>query len=241
MLHPSRRRTPRFKAALQVRFSVNNGPEHMSNTINFTSRSLAIRSQCPAQKGDHVSVRFGDLPAIEGDVARVFSEGFAVVLDEASLSRMEQSAQSENSAPFSSVDLIQNQTDNHISSPFMRARASLPVRARITTTGGYGPNANRHFLSIVTADPDALRNLTKVWVSASEARWSARTLRFQRQGKHGFAVLALNEWQLHMAACYGLSITIIGNDNSALTIGIDAEPMAEHLNSLAPPAYAVSA
>ena len=100
-----RRQAQRFQAAFNIRFSINGGPEILSNTLNFTSRSLAIRSDVKADKGDRVSVFFGGLPAIDGEVVRVFPEGFAVVLSEASLA-MKCSPVLRNSNPVSGLEPV---------------------------------------------------------------------------------------------------------------------------------------
>ena len=233
------KRAPRIDAALQVRFSINGGPDHISNTLNFTSRSVAIRSECPANKGDHVAVRFGGLPAIEGEVVRVFPEGFAVVLDEASLSMMKEEHASDNKAH--KFDIGDADTLNNIASPLMRTRAPFQARARISTVFSNCHGANRHILSIITADPQNLAKFNNVWISAAESRWPARSLRVQRRGNRGVALMALNDWQLHMAAAYGLSVSIISGQMDEWTIEIDADPIADHLDSLVPQKMAVNA
>ena len=232
-----RRQAQRFKGAFQARFSINNGPEQISETLNFTSRSLAIRSNCEARKGDRVSVKFAGLPVIEGEIVRVFPEGFAVTLSEHSLSLMAQADPLHDSAGIAFKD----RPADTVTSPFMDVRAPFPARALITSGMGYLPGYNRHFLSIVTADPSVLARARNIRIIAEGTRWIARGLRFERRKNRGIAVMMLNDWQLHMGAAYGLRLTIVGEEMMEWTIDIDADQIGLPLESLEPELLAVSA
>ena len=230
-----RRKAQRFHAAFDVRFSVNGGPEVLSDTLNFTSRSLAIRSDAAVQTGDVVDVRFGGLPDIKGEVVRVFPEGFAVVLSNASLEMM-----TRGHAPATEA-----QTDHDmglsVTSPFIRVASSFPARALISSGLDFEPGYNRHFLSIITADPAMLENINTVWIGAHGTRWVASALRFERRNNRGVAVMALNDWQTHMGAAYGLKLSIISEEMSEWTVEIAADPIAAHLETLHPEQFAVNA
>ncbi len=225
-----RRQAQRFQAAFDIRFSINGGPEMLSNTLNFTSRSLAIRSEAPAAKGDHVSIFFSGLPALDGAIARVFPEGFAVVLSESSLCLMTHGRnQANHTAP--DCEFPAETT----TSPFIRARSTIPSRVLITSGAGYAPGFNRHFLSIITANPAALDNINTIWISADGARWTASALRFERRNNRGHTVMALNDWQAHMGAAYGLKISIMNNVTDEWSLEIDADYIADHLGALQAP------
>lgn len=230
-----RRRAERYEAAFGVRFSVNGGPEHLSPALNFTSRSLAIRSDMPVRAGDHVDVRFGGLPDIKGEVARVFPEGFAIMLSKNSLAMM---TRSDFQAPDAGAETA---PDLSISSPFIRVSAPVPARALLSSSLDDEPGYNRHFLSILTADPAALENVGKVWISAESTRWVANGLRIEQRGNHGLAVMSLNDWQAHMGAAYGLKLTLVGQEMQEWTVEIEAEPIAAHLETLMPAKLAVNA
>lgn len=232
----SGRQSPRFDAALQVRYSINGGPDHFSDTLNFTSRSLAIRSDAPAQKGDQVEVRFGCLPPIGGAVVRVFPEGFAVILNEQSLSMMTP-AQAESLE----AGIGRQSTEPEIVSPYIRTKSRHPARARIATLRRSGAATNRHSLSVITTAPEALNRINTVWISADETRWTASALKFQHRQTHSIAVMTLNDWQLHMAAAYGLSVTVVGADVSEWTIDLSPTPIAAHLERIDPSEQALSA
>lgn len=229
----NRRQARRYEAAFGVRVSVNGGPEFLSHTLNFTSRSLAIRSGVPVEAGDRVDVRFGALPDITGEVARVFPEGFAVVLCEASLEMMRR-ARAPEAAPREEAELS-------VTSPFIRVNAPFPARALISSGLDCEPGFNRHYLTIVSADASLLANAESIWVCAGDARWIAGSLRFERRNNRGLAVMALNDWQAHMGAAYGLRLSIAGGGMQELTLEIAADPIAEHLETLAPVKLAVSA
>ncbi|PQA86784.1 hypothetical protein [Hyphococcus luteus] len=230
-----RRRAERYEAAFGVRFSVNGGPEHLSPALNFTSRSLAIRSDMPVRAGDHVDVRFGGLPDIKGEVARVFPEGFAIMLSKGSLAMMTRSdLQAQDTESEAAPELS-------ISSPFIRVNSPVAARALLSSSLDDEPGYNRHFLSILTADPAVLENVGKIWISAETTRWVASGLRIERRGNRGLAVMGLNDWQAHIGAAYGLKLTFVGDEMQEWTVEIEAEPVAAHLETLAPAKLAVNA
>lgn len=229
------RQARRYEAAFGVRFSVNGGPEVLSDTLNFTSRSLAIRSVIPVQAGDQVDVRFGGLPDLKGEVMRVFSEGFAVVLSEASLEMMTHcNAHMADSHPQGDLDLS-------VTSPLIRVESPCSARALIRSGLDLEPGYNRHFLSIISADPSVFENISRVWVSADTTRWIASALRFERRNNRSVAVMALNDWQAHMGAAYGLTLSVIGEEMNEWTVRIPADPIAMHLETLEPAKFAVNA
>lgn len=226
------RQSPRFHAALEVRFSINGGPEEVSSTLNFTTRSLAIRSECEVSKGDSVAVRLGGLPVISGEVVRIFPEGFAATLDAASLKLMATGENQISTAKIEDVDL--RDKSKNLSSPFIRAESSIPTRAQLTTSTIHSNSAHRHLLTLVTSDPAAVSGINTIWLAASETRWTAQALRFHSRGNRGIAVMNLNDWQLHMGAVYGLCVSIIKDDLSEQIIKIAADPIAEHIAQFMP-------
>ena len=128
---------------------------------------------------------------------------------------------------------------NQGSSPFIRVNAPFPARAVITSGVDDEPGFNRHYLSIIGEPP--LAHAESIWVSAGDARWVAGGARCERRNNHGVAVIALNDWQAHMGAAYGLRLSIVGDDMEELTLELAADPIAEHLETLAPVNLAVSA
>lgn len=234
-----RRQAQRYKAGFDIRFSINDGAEIVSNTLNFTSRSIAIRSDVLAQKGDRIAICFSGLPAIEGEIVRVFPEGFAVVLNEGSLALMAHTHPGNGHSAFHAAGVSGPvETQN---SPFIRTHSSVQARALISSGVGYQPGYNRHFLSIVTADPGALENIKTIWINADGVKWTAKALKFEQRNNRGIAVLSLNDWQVHMGAAYGLKIAIMSEAGAEWTLDIDAEPIADHLDSLSPMQMAISA
>lgn len=235
-----RRSAQRYKAAFDIRFSINGGPEVLSDTLNFTSRSLAIRSDIKAKHGDHLAVRFSGLPELEGQVIRVFPEGFAATLNKASLEMMAQ-ADDRRAVAASGLNDAAGFAENTTTSPFMRTKSSIAARALLTSGYGYEPGYNRHFLSIITTETDIFGQVSNVWVRADGARWIANALRLEKRKTGSMAVMALNDWQTYMGAAYGLKISIVDSTLREQTIDIDAAPIAAHLDSLTPFKVAVSA
>ena len=234
-----RRQAQRYEAAFDISFSINGGAEIESNTLNFTSRSIAIRSDVLAQKGDSISIRFAGLPAIDGEIVRVFPEGFAVILSEESLALMAHSHPRSSESAFHAAGAsgpVETQ-----SSPFIRTHSDIPSRALISSGIGYQPGYNRHFLSIITPEAEALESISAIWITADGVRWTANALKFERRNNRGIAVMSLNDWQAYMGAAYGLRISIMTEDQREWSLEIDAEPIADHLASLSPMKMAVNA
>lgn len=234
-----RRQAQRYQAGFTIRFSINDGAEIASDTLNFTSRSIAIRSDVLAQKGDKISIQFGGLPVIDGEIVRVFPEGFAVTLSEESLALMAHSHPHHSENAFHAAGAsgpVETQ-----SSPFLRTRSDIPSRALLSSGVGYQPGYNRHFLSIITPEAETLENISAIWISADGVRWTANALKFERRNNRGIAVMSLNDWQVYMGAAYGLRISIMTEARREWSLEIDAEPVANHLATLSPTQMAISA
>ncbi|MEZ5893114.1 MAG: hypothetical protein R3C58_08215 [Parvularculaceae bacterium] len=219
-----RRQAQRFQANFQVRVSINGGPEFISETLNFTSKSLAVRSDVEARKGDKVVVRFGDLPSIDGEVARVFPEGFAVVLSAQSLAMM---ANHQGDAA-EQADISAHSTGELKSSSVFRVTCDRPARAQITTAVSYRPGYNRHFLTLMVAGDNAFDDVQHFWLTADGARWMTRAVKIERRGNYCAAYLVLNDWQIHMGAAYGLEISIASGEMKDLRLAIEPQSVADH-------------
>lgn len=234
-----RRRARRINATLQVKFSINNGPEEVSDTLNFTYRSLAIRSCCAVEKGDKVVAKIGNLPALKGNVVRVFDEGFAMQLTEMSLAL----------TAYAETELPREDQDEHASDkehtrmigPMFKADAPFPSWARIATSRPGATGADRHYLSIITTDSIDLDAIKSVWISIDETRWVARLLQASKRGKQSVIVIMMNAWQLHMAATFGASVSIICDQLYEWTADMDAPPFADHVQLIDPQEKALSA
>lgn len=234
-----RRQAQRYEAAFDIRFSLNGGVDIISETLNFTSRSLAIRSDILAQKGDQISISFGVLPAIKGEVVRIFPEGFAVVLSEESLALMAHTHPNCSENAFHAAGVAG--PVETVTSPFIRTQSDVSSRVLITSGIGYQPGYNRHFLSIITAESEPLEDISTIWLSADGVRWTANALKFERRNNRGIAVMALNDWQAYMGAAYGLKISVVNEQMHEWSLEIGIGPIADHLDSLSPMKIAVNA
>ncbi len=234
-----RRGGRRLKAALRVRFSVNGGEEQTSDTINFTSRGMAIRSNCPVRKGDRIVAKVDELPEIEGEVVRVFDEGFAIRLNDMSLALVAYA----NAEIPDVLDDGPSAKDNtrRIFSPIFKAVAPAPSWGRIATTRTKRGGSQRHFLSIITTHEFDLDSIRSVWVSVDEARWAARVLQARRRGDQSIIVILLNQWQLHMAASDAMTVSVLSAQLSEWSANLDARFFSAHLDALQPKKTALSA
>lgn len=236
---PYRRAAARFSKALNVRFTVNGGPELHSRTINFTSRSVAIRSSCKVEKDDEIVAHVDDLPEVKGSVVRVFDGGFAILFDESSLALIAHAGAGFSDAP---DEAASQEADARVLSPVFRINAPSPAWGQITTHLSDYTEEERHLLSIVTTGNTHVDSIQGLSLSINEIRWTARVL--QAKTEHGQAtmVVPLNEKQFRMAAKDGLTITIIKSDKKEWQARLDQAPFDAHLKEIEPePGAALSA
>lgn len=233
--HPDRRDAERFHKALKVRFSVNGGPEQVSDTINFTARSVAIRSDWPVRKHDKIVAYVDDLPELTGSVIRVFDEGFAMCLNDSSLALVANAgAEIPSLRAKPPAENAEDDNNRRILSPVFRADAPAPAWGQITTArNGRGGN-EKHFLSIVTTGAMDLNDIHNVWVAIEHGRWTAQIIQTKRQDNQAMIVVLLNEWQLRLAAKHGLEMTVLSTRFSEWTARLHRDPIAAHLASFAP-------
>ncbi len=233
--HPDRRTSVRFKKALTVRFSINGGPEQTSDTINFTAHSVAIRSACPVQKNDKIVALVDDLPEIKGSVVRVFDEGFAIRLNDASLALV---AHAGAEIPDVTDFVGPKENELRVLSPVFRADAPAPSWGQITTSRTPRGDTQKHFLSIVTTGAVDVDDIRSVWVSIDDTRWSAQIIQAKEENGQAMIVILLNEWQLRLAAKHGVTITMFNADLMEWRAHLNEQPIGDHLATLAPPIIA---
>ena len=229
--HPDRRTAERFEKTLKVRFTINNGPEQTSDTINFTARSVAIRSDCPVKKHDKIVAYVDDLPEIKGSVIRVFDEGFAICLNDSSLALITHAGAE---IPDLTGVKTPDEDADRILSPIFRIDAPAPAWGQITTARFGGGDTAKHFLSIVTTGAIDINDVHKVWVSIDGSRWTAQLIQSRRENNQAMFVILLNEWQLRMAAKDGISITILSAELKEWQARLSAGPIDAHRAALAP-------
>ena len=233
---PERRTTAqRLDAAIKVSFSINDGPALVAETMNFTYRTVAIRSDVKAHIDDAVALHIARLPSLNGKVVRAFEDGFAIRLDEMSLSLVAH-AQAE--------DLVEAQTstspDRHIGA-IVRARGPLPAWARLSSSKTPNNGAHRHFVTLISNGEFEITNLRNVWISMNETRWIARVRRARQRGKQSIVVVIINDWQLRVAAQYGLSISLVCKSFEQSSFDIPASVFDDHISALNPRAESLTA
>lgn len=230
--HPtSRRLAERLNMRFRVHFQVNDGPEQVSNTLNFTRQSLAIRTGYSAKVGDLVIAQIDDLPALNGEVARVFDEGFAVKLCEQSIALI---AHAQTATHGTKNEIKERPTSKslRIISPMFKTTAPFPSWARLVTSNYTHAQSRRHYLTILTTQEIEVEQIRNVWFCVDDTRWIARVLRTGRRGAQSIIIIMINDWQLRMAATTGFCVTIKFMRIIDWTINAPAEPIAIHLNSL---------
>ena len=229
-----RRDNLRIASTMTVRFSINDGPELSSTTINLTERSLAIKASTDVQKGDTVIARVDPLPSITGEVVRVWDEGFAMTLSKSSCALValaHSSGANRQPAPGETKPALtrRNRVVSKISHPaetdsiWCRAVSSAIETAR----GGWA-----HKITIVkpdTVNTDAIRSL---WLSIGDARWLARISQTRSRKDLIFITTSINGWQLQMASIHGLSITVVLQDLTEWKVQIGSRKIETHWRKL---------
>ena len=224
--HPDRRSAQRISKALKVVFSVNGGPPvHESDTINFTARSVAIRSDCPVSQGDRIIAWVDDLPEIEGAVVRVFDEGFALRLSDASLALVAHGGKDVDAEKDAAAG-----ENNKVLSPVFRIDAPAPAWAQITTCCKVRNDI--HYLTVVTSGAMDTNDVGNVWIGADDARWTARIVSAKNHNDQATICILLNDWQLRMAAKNGLDFTILSSRLKEWQAHIHPQHIKAHVDEL---------
>lgn len=226
-----RRSRRRLTHPLTVRFSVNGGPEYFSDTINFSTRSLAIRTTLPVSVGDRVRAAIEHSSPIEGSVVRVWGEGFAMTLPETS-SNQAGSRRREVSPRIGdkAFDLSSALADGPLAGRLTPMRAPHSSWFSITCSGSASANQLR-FLLITTA-PLSRETVCSTWISTARARWLARPIDARRRDGQSIFVIRLSDWQLGNAAQHGLTFTAIMNSLDEWTADAAPDAVESQLASL---------
>ncbi|MFQ5564239.1 MAG: hypothetical protein ACE5FO_11795 [Parvularculaceae bacterium] len=225
-----------------MRFSVNGGPEYSSESLNFTHRSLAIRSRAPVKVGDAIEAAIDCLAPLQGEVVRVWDEGFAISLSASSLGLVTIARAAEPVETNGAVPHDQTDDRGRVTSfVFPLACADAPAWARLASAPSRSGRGERHRLSIMTPGSIDVDAIGSVWISIEETRWVARLAGAgQRNGNVVLAIL-LNGWQMHMAARHGMTVTVVFNTLGEWKVRCHAEAFERHLAEFAPEIGVLSA
>ena len=79
-LHPEQRRIARVRVAVGGRVMLENRQEYAATTLDATIASLGMRCEAQARLGEKVIGYFDTIGRVEGAVARVWDQGFAIDL-----------------------------------------------------------------------------------------------------------------------------------------------------------------
>ncbi len=227
----SRRSAERIATAQKVTYAVNDGPIHSGLTIDLTHNSLAIHSASHVKRGDFVSAQIENLPPVEGRVVRVLEEGFAIQLAGVNYAIVAH-AQCERAAKTLSKERAVGNVLSQTTGVFFRLVAKQPAWARFATEHRAMNIGDRHFLTIVSEEDLDVDNVSNVWVNIDDSRWVARLIRIGHRDHLSMVVIALNDWQMRMAAVYGLSVCIVFEDLKEWTAAAPLKPVANYLEAL---------
>lgn len=227
------RRENRLTRALTVRFTVNGGPEHFSDTLNFSTSSLAIRSDCRVAVGDRVEAIIEHLPPLDGAVARVWKEGFAVVLSERSLALAALADGGPDPAPAEDepFDLRSALAGGPVAGRLTPISAPHPCWFSITRAGFPGPDRRR--LLLITTASLRREDVLSTWLSVAGTRWLVRPLDARRDDRQSIVVLRINDWQLRKAAEFGFGFTAVMRSLEEWTAAASPEAMKAQFTALA--------
>ena len=228
-----RRREPRIETAVKIRFAVNGGPEHVSDTINFTTRSLAIRSHLPVAIGDLVTAHVDYLPPIEGAVARVWGDGFAIALGRDSaalvtLTRAEEEAREAEAVLDLDAALVGGAFEHRLTPIDAPHACWLSI---ISSTPLHMPG--RRELLLVTTAPIRPEDIRSAWVLIGEMRSVVRLIGARRRHDHSLILLRINNWQLQNARQQPLAVTLVLNTLDAWVASTTPQTVEAHLADLA--------
>lgn len=222
----------RREASLTVRFSVNGGPEQFSDTLNFSTRSLAIRAAIAVRIGDKVRAVIDHFPPLDGQIVRVWNEGFAVALNEATMTP-EAIGGDGNGVGGDDLTLESALAGGPVAGRLSRLDAPHASWFSITAPTMPMSRQQRRLLLLTTA-PLARETLLSTWISVGGTRWLARPIDARRRDGQSILMMRINEWQMRKAAEFGLTFTAIMKSLQEWTASASPEAVAVHLE--APPA-----
>lgn len=207
-----------------MRFSVNDGPEHFSDTINFSPRSLAIRTDLPVKAGDRVRAEIEHFPTLEGVVARIWDEGFAIILSEAAMN-----AKGVSFGHPGELHLASALADGPVAGRLTPLKAPHASWFSITSRGQ--PHTHHRRLLLITTAPLSRDTIHSIWLSVAGTRWLARAIDARRSDGQSILVMRVNDWQLKNAAEYGLTFTVIMKSMTEWTASAPPEAVSAHLSA----------
>lgn len=223
-----------IKNPTRVRFSINGGPEHVSKNFYFNDKSLTVRSTIRVERGDKITTRIEYSSSFSGVVEDSFDDRFIVPLNPAP-SKSAVVSSKKGSAEYAGLFPPGRTSKNSRTTSFVfPLDGETPSWARLSSIHSKRGGGERHRLSIMTIaalDIDAIRS---VWLSIDEMRWVARVASAGKKTEKTMLVILLNGWQLHMAAIYGLSISILFNGQEEWAVNGPAAPFLKHLDIFAP-------
>jgi len=230
----SQRDNRRLNCAMSVRFSVNGGPEQASTTINLTERSLAIKAETDVQKGDLVTVRVDLLPAIEGEVIRVWDDGFAITLvgGSCALLALAHSRNAHQGRDEGRQITAPAAARRRVASAIVLLAGDEEMWCRIASSHSGADAAWAHKITIFKPDTANVEAVRSVWLSIGDARWIARIQSARARRNAIFIATTINGWQLQMAANHGLSISVVLNDLTEWRATASAAYISDHLDQV---------
>lgn len=224
-----RARGPRIERTFKVRFAVNGGPEYFSNSINFTTRSLAIRSAAPVKAGDKVRAIVDFLPPLEGTVARVWKEGFAITLSDDSLALITLSRDATQDSP----DEVPGDFDTLLKDGLRFERLTPMEASNASWFGIVSPDPfhqpERQQLLLVTTAPIEPEAVRSAWLTIGEMRCTTRILSARRKDDQTLILLRINNWQLQNAREAGLAVTLVMHTLKEWSAAASAAAIETHL------------
>ena len=225
----TRRHSHRVENVLPVRFRINDGDYINGKTENFTSLSLAVRSDAKVLSGDKATIELADLPVMEGIVIRVFPGGFAVRFGEAFINLV---AHAFFADPENAHSLPTRSSHAHCLTPLFNLSGPDPAWGRFGTK----PNANalmrRHALSLIVTNENSPEKLNSAWLEIGNNRWVARILGYAPRGKQAIALIHFNDWQMRLAATEGFTIFMHFENHIDWQFQSVSEPISTHMNTL---------
>lgn len=199
MQHIDRRSETRQARAEKVRFEVNGGPAHTSDTLNFTRKSIAIRSRVPVKKGDKVRVTIETLPPFEGFVVRHWDEGFAIRLTDEARAIADDIRPNEASMKLGRSDIAD-------CARLVPVNASGPCWFGICRRSG---RKERCSLLVAASHSFVADNIQSVWISIGDMRTVARVLGIKSDDQESLLLLRIDDLQLQYARKHGLAVTVL--------------------------------
>lgn len=231
ILPKDRRHSTRIPISLPIRFSVNDGDEYISATIDVTHKSIGVRTTFTVTIDDLITFYIDELPPLYGRVVRQFDGGFAVKLTQSSYGLIAH-ANLQDRRLNKPRWLPARKRPLRYTSPLFSLNAPMPAWGRIRTSFQQSRADGVHIITILISEPVSKLDFADARFIVDRTTWIADFLTFFTRNQHTMMSFSIDDWQLSLLSVYGFNLTASNADKALISISSDADPFTAYVEAL---------